>query len=101
MPEKQIVLLSDATGPQRVFREIVVDLQAAILQISVQGVPLRQRIAHRFAQRTLGQQRRPELIQPDFYSAQDWRGQLMTQRVTLFSGHRFLACMSFDEIELS
>ena len=40
VPDKQIVLLSKAARPERIFRQVVIDLQPPLLQIAIESLPL-------------------------------------------------------------
>ena len=52
---EQPVFLADGRGPNRIFHEVVVDLDAAVGQINFQRAPLAQGIINRGGQRALGQ----------------------------------------------
>ena len=50
---EQPVFLADRRGPNRIFHEVVVDLHAAVGQVSFQRAPLTERIINGGSQRAL------------------------------------------------
>jgi len=55
VPNKEPVPLSNTTGSDGVFDEVVVDFESAVSQIPLQSVPFCQGVAHGFAKRALRQ----------------------------------------------
>src|ERR1043166_2453527 len=96
--DEQPVLLPNRAGPNRIFGQIVVNLQASVFQIARQSHPLIERVADRFAHQTLRQMLLAHCLQPGLQSLQDGLGQLLPQIPALLGSQAFVPGVSFDKV---
>ena len=83
MPDEEPVLLAHSAGPNRVLRQVIVDLHAPVFQITRQRAPFGQCVSHCLAQRTLRQALVQLPFQPRLQRRQYRGGLLLAQRFAL------------------